>query len=74
MLELPDELREAVAGEALRRGVSEAAWLAEAAREKLAAEAELAYLADRGARADRAAYERALGRVPATTPEPGDEP
>ena len=74
LLELPEELREAVADGASRRGVSEAVWLAEAAREKLAAEAELAGLAGRAARADHAAYDRVLGRVPAAPPEPGDEP
>lgn len=73
VLELPEKLREAVAGEAARRGVSESEWLAEAAREKLAAEAELAYLAGRAARADRAAFEGVLDRVPAAPPEPGDE-
>jgi hypothetical protein len=73
VLELPEDLREALRGEVSRRGVSESAWLAEAVREKLAAEAELAYMAARGARADRAAYDAVLNRVPAAPPEPGDE-
>ena len=33
----------------------------------------LAYMADRAARADRAAYERVLAKVPAGLPMPGDE-
>jgi hypothetical protein len=33
VLEFPESLRAVVAGEALRRGVSESAWLEEAARE-----------------------------------------
>jgi hypothetical protein len=73
ILELPESLRAAIAGDAARRSVSESAWLEEAAREKLAAEAELAYLRERAARANRAAYENVLNRVPAAPPEPGDE-
>jgi hypothetical protein len=69
----PEGLRAAVTGEASRRGVSEAAWLEEAAREKLAAGAELASLAARAARADRSAYEAVLSRVPDAPPVPGDE-
>ena len=73
VLEFPENLRSVIAGEASKRGISETEWLVEAAREKLAAEAELAYLAGRAARADRAAYEGVLARVPAAPPEPGDE-
>ena len=73
VLEFPESLRSVVASEASRRGVSESAWLEEATREKLAADAEMAYLASRGSRADRAAYEAVLNRVPASTPAPGDE-
>ena len=73
VLEFPESLWAVVAGEASRRGVSESAWLEEAAREKLAAAAEMAYLAGRGARGDRAAYEGVLNRVPDAPPEPGDE-
>lgn len=73
VVDLPAAVRAAVAGEASRRGVSEAAWVAEAVRDKLAAEAQTAYLAGRAARADRAAYERVLDRVPVVPPEPGDE-
>ena len=73
VLEFPESLRAVVAREASRRGVSESAWIEEAVREKLAAEAEMAYLAGRGAGANRAAYDGALDRVPAAPPEPGDE-
>ena len=73
VLELPESLRAVVAGEASRRGVSESAWIEEAVREKLAAHAEMAYLAGRGVRANRAAYDWVLDRVPAAPPEPGDE-
>ena len=73
VLEFPESLRAVVAGEASRRGLSESAWIEEAVREKLAAEAEMAYLAGRGARANRAAFEAVLDRVPAAPPEPGDE-
>lgn len=73
VLDLPSALRDAVAGEASRRGVSEATWLEEAVRDKLAVEAQLTYLADRAARADRAAYERVLSKVPVGPPMPGDE-
>lgn len=73
VVELPEALRAEVTGQASRRGVSESAWLEEAVREKLAAEAELAYLAGRAARGDRTSYEEVLGRVPPAPPEPGDE-
>ena len=73
VLEFPESLRAVVASEASKRGVSESAWIEEAVREKLAAEAEMAYLAGRGARANRADYDGVLDRVPAAPPEPGDE-
>src|SRR5262249_17747099 len=65
-VDLPAGLR----AEASRRGVSEAAWLEEAAREKLAATKDAAYLAERGGR-DK--YLRVLGQAPAVPPEPGGE-
>ena len=73
IVELPIKLRAAVTVEATRRGVSESAWLEEAAREKLAAESELAYLVGRAAWADRDAFERMLDQVPAAYPDVGDE-
>jgi len=69
---VPADLRAVVAEAASRVGVSEAAWLADAAREKLAAARDLAYLAERAARGSRAEYDRVLGRVPAAPPELGD--
>ena len=47
--------------------------LSDSAREKLAAESELAYLSGRAARADRSAYLGVLDRVPPAAPDPGDE-
>ena len=41
VLELPASLQAEVSGQAARRGLSESAWLEEAVREKLVAEAEL---------------------------------
>lgn len=73
VLEVPDGVRAAVAGEAARRGVSEAVWLEEAVREKLAADAELAPLRARAARANRAVAEAVLSKVPDAPPDPGDE-
>ena len=69
----PPELRAAVSDGAARRGVSEAEWLADAARMRIVADAELAFLAGRAAQGDRAAYERVLASVPSTTPDAGDE-
>lgn len=73
MAELPAELRAGITEAALRQGVSEAAWLAEAVREKLAVARELAYLAGRAERGNRTDFEQALSLVPATNPEIGDE-
>ncbi|HYH68678.1 MAG TPA: hypothetical protein VD866_28555 [Urbifossiella sp.] len=73
LAELPADLRAVVTEAASRSGVSEAAWLAEAAREKLAAAQELAYLAERAERGSRVEYDRVLSKVPASPPERGDE-
>ncbi len=72
-LELPAGLRAEVASEASRRGVSEAAWLEEAAREKLAANEQLRFMSERAACADHAAAREVLRNVPDVPPEPGDE-
>lgn len=72
-VELPATLRAELAEDASRRGVSEAAWLEEAAREKLAATKEAAILAERAARGSRDEYLRVLRQVPTTLPVPGDE-
>ena len=71
-VELPEGLRAEVAGRLAQRGISESAWVEEAVREKLAADAEMEYLAVRAARGDRAAFERVLAKVPAADPLPGD--
>ena len=72
-VELPEELRVEVADRLARRGISESAWVEEAGREKLAADAESEALAVRASRGNRAASERILGRVPDVPPDPGDE-
>jgi hypothetical protein len=72
-VELPAELQAEVARRASRQPGGEAAWVADAVREKLAACAELEYLEERAARGSREAYERVLAKVPAVEPVPGDE-
>ena len=73
IVELPFELQAEVARRAGKKPGSEAAWVAEAVREKLIACDELEYLEARAARGNREAYDRVLSRVPATPPVPGDE-
>ena len=72
LVELPEGLRAEVAGHVAQRGISESAWVEEAVREKLAADAELEYLALRAARGNRGAFEQVLAKVPAADPLPGD--
>ena len=72
-VELSEELRFELADRLARRGISESAWVEEAVREKLAADAELEALAVRASRGNRAAYERILGKVPDVPPDPGDQ-
>jgi hypothetical protein len=72
-VELPPEVRAEVSRRAGGDPSAEAAWVAEAVRERLAALAELEYLERRAARGSRAAYDRVLGKVSATDPGPGDE-
>ncbi len=71
-VELPEGLRTEVLGLVARRGISESAWVEEAVREKLAADAELEYLEVRAARGNRGAFEQVLAKVPAADPLPGD--
>jgi hypothetical protein len=73
LVELPADLKAEVARRASGVPGGEAAWVAEAVREKLAACAEVEYLEGRAAKGSRAAYERVLAKVPAATPVPGDE-
>ena len=72
-VELPAELQADVARRASQQPGGEAAWVADAVREKLAACAELEYLEARTARGNREAYERVLAKTPAAEPAPGDE-
>ena len=72
-LELPADLREEVARVTTDLGVSEAAWLEEAIREKLTAIAQLKYIRSRAARGNRETYDKILDGVPAAPPVPGDE-
>lgn len=72
-LDLPDDLRSEVARRAGADPAREAAWVAEAVRERLAALAELEYLEQRAVRGSREAFDRVLNAVPATPPLPGDE-
>jgi hypothetical protein len=72
-IEVPDDLRGEIARRTGPRGMSESAWVLEAVREKLAADAQLEYLEARAARGSREAYDRVLAKVPAADPMPGDE-
>ena len=72
-IELPAELRAEVARRVGQAPGGEAAWMAEAVREKLAATAELEYLVARAARGSPGAYEQVLAKVSDAVPLPGDE-
>ena len=72
-VELPDDLRAEVARRAGPGSLTEADWVVQAVREKLAADAQMEYLEARAARGDRAAYDRVLAKVPPSDPVPGDE-
>lgn len=72
-VELPQDLLEEVLRRAGKEPGGEAAWIAEAVREKLAACDQLEYLEQRGARGSRVRYERILAKVPEAEPTPGDE-
>jgi hypothetical protein len=72
-VELPDKLKAEVARRASGVPGGDAAWVAEAVREKLIACAELEYLEGRAAMGSRKAYERVMRKVPAAAAVPGDE-
>jgi len=72
-VELPAELQAEVARRVGRRPGDEAAWVAEAVREKLAACADLEYLERRAVQGSPEAYARVLAKVPVADPVPGDE-
>ncbi len=70
---LPPEVRAEVARRAGGSPGAEAAWVAEAVRERLAACAAREYLAARGARGSRESFERVLAKAADAPPTPGDE-
>lgn len=72
-IQLPTDVRAELARLAGNGPASEAAWVVDAVRERLAACSELEYLRTRAARGNREAFERVLAKVPAVTPIPGDE-
>jgi Arc/MetJ family transcription regulator len=72
-VELPADLWAEVARRASPSAGGETAWVVAAVREKLAACAEIEYLAARAARGDRTAFDRVLAKVPALPPMQGDE-
>lgn len=73
VVELPAELQAEIARRASQNPGGESAWVADALREKLEACAQMEYLESRAARGSREAYDRALSKVPAVPPLPGDE-
>lgn len=72
-LHLPDSLHEQVMEVARRDGISVDQFFASAIAEKLAALQSHDYLDQRARRSSRAAFERALAKVPHGPPVPGDE-
>jgi uncharacterized protein (DUF1778 family) len=72
-LRLPDSLHAKIRELAARDDVSINQFIATAVAEKTSAMLTLAYLEQRAERADRAAFDRILARVPDIPPAPGDE-
>jgi predicted transcriptional regulator len=72
-LRLPDSLHEKIRELAEREEISINQFIAIAVAEKMSALLTLDYLAERAGRGSRAAFERALDRVEARAPLPGDE-
>jgi predicted transcriptional regulator len=72
-LRLPDSLHEKVRELAVQDDISINQFIATAVAEKMSALLTLDYLEDRAARGNRAAFERALRKVPSRPPLPGDE-
>ncbi len=73
VLELPEDIRREVTRRAGAGPASEAEWVADAVRQRLAVLAELEQLEQRAARGSREAFDRVLSKVPAIPPVPGDE-
>ncbi|MDX1392735.1 MAG: toxin-antitoxin system HicB family antitoxin [Gemmatimonadota bacterium] len=72
-LRLPDSLHKRAREVARREGTSINQLIATALAEKLSALDTVAYLEERGETGSRKEYQRALRRVPAGKPVPGDE-
>ena len=72
-LRLPDSLHEKVRALAAQDEISINQFIAIAVAEKMSALLTLDYLKERAARGNRAAFERALRKVPSRPPLPGDE-
>ncbi|MCE9532174.1 MAG: hypothetical protein K8T89_13800 [Planctomycetes bacterium] len=73
VVDLPADVRAEIARRAGEGADAEAAWVAEAVRERLAACAARERLAARGARGSREAFERVLDKAADAPPIPGDE-
>lgn len=72
-LRLPDSLHVKVKELAERDAISMNQFIAMAVAEKMAALLTLDYLTERAQRGNRAAFARALAKVPSRAPLPGDE-
>lgn len=72
-LRLPDSLHKKVKELAERDDISINQFIATAVAEKMSALLTLDYLAERGERGSRAAFEQALSKVASRAPVPGDE-
>jgi len=72
-LRIPDSLHRKIKELASEDGYSMNQFLISAAAEKLASYDTVDYLKERSDRADRAALEKVLAKVPDTAPDEGDE-
>lgn len=73
VVELPNELHAEIIRHAGHGPEREAAWVADAVREKLAACQQRDYLEQCAARGNREQFERVLSKIPAVPPVAGDE-
>jgi hypothetical protein len=72
-LRLPESIRRAAEGLAREDGVSLNQFIATAVAEKVSALSTATYFRSRTARADRARFDRILGRLGSLPPREGDE-
>lgn len=72
-IRVPDSLHSAIKEMASKEGYSMNQFLITAAAEKLSSLDTVDYLRTRANRADLAAFDRILDKVPAVQPDPGDE-